>query len=130
MSQVLETPVAEGPPAASSRAGALRRIVVSQQQALVGLLILLLFVGVALVGPLLLDQGAKTKVGDVFEEPSSAHLLGLDGGGADVLALLVDGARVSLIVGFAAASVSTLIGGLVGLLSGFFGGKTDTILMR
>jgi peptide/nickel transport system permease protein len=69
-------------------------------------------------------------VGDVFERPSSAHLLGLDGGGADMLALLVEGAQVSLIVGFAAAAVSALIGGLVGLLSGFFGGKTDTILMR
>jgi peptide/nickel transport system permease protein len=47
-----------------------------------------------------------------------------------MLALLIQGARVSLLVGFAAAIVSALIGGAVGLLSGYFGGKTDTILMR
>ena len=60
MSHVLETPVSEGPPAAPSRAGVLRRIVLSQPQTLVGLLILLLFVGVAFIGPLFLDQEAKT----------------------------------------------------------------------
>ena len=47
-----------------------------------------------------------------------------------MLSLLVVGARVSLLVGFAAAAVSAVIGGDVGLLSGFFGGKTDTVLMR
>jgi peptide/nickel transport system permease protein len=47
-----------------------------------------------------------------------------------MVALLVDGARISLIVGFAAAAVSAFIGGTIGLVSGFFGGKTDTILMR
>lgn len=130
MSHALDVPTPEAPPAAPSRVGTVRRIVLSQPQALVGLLVLAVFVGVALVGPFLLDQDAKAKVGDVFERPSSAHLLGLDGGGADMLALLVEGAQVSLIVGFAAAAVSALIGGLVGLLSGFFGGKTDTILMR
>ena len=40
------------------------------------------------------------------------------------------GARVSLIVGFAAALVAMIIGGAIGLLSGYFGGKTDTVLMR
>jgi peptide/nickel transport system permease protein len=120
----------EAVPAAPTRAGLLRRLLLGQRQTLAGLLMLALFVAVALIGPLLLDQDAKTKVGDDFEAPSAGHLLGLDGGGADMIALLVDGARVSLIVGFAAAAVSAFIGGLIGLLSGFFGGKTDTILMR
>ena len=47
-----------------------------------------------------------------------------------MVALLVQGAGVSLVVGFAAAVVSALIGGAVGLLSGYFGGKVDTLLMR
>ena len=47
-----------------------------------------------------------------------------------MLSLLIAGSRVSLIVGFLAALVAMLIGGTVGILSGFFGGKTDTVLMR
>jgi peptide/nickel transport system permease protein len=118
-------------PASPSR---LRRVlaapIFANRQALVGLGVLGLFVLVALFGPLFISGDAKEKVGAVFEAPSWRHLLGTDGGGADMLNLLVSGARVSLLVGFAAASVSAAIGGTVGLLSGFFGGKTDIVLMR
>jgi len=100
------------------------------RQALVGLGIIGAFVVVALLGPLFIDGDPKAKVGAVFEPPSRDHLLGTDGGGADMVALLIAGARVSLLVGFAAAAVSALIGGTVGLVSGFFGGKTDITLMR
>jgi peptide/nickel transport system permease protein len=117
-------------PAIESRRGLLRRELLRNPQAITGLTILGVFVLIALLSPVLLSQDPKTKVGSVFEPPSSAHLLGTDGGGADMLALLVGGAPVSLIVGFAAAAVSALIGGTVGLLSGFFGGKTDVALMR
>ncbi|MCL4288990.1 MAG: ABC transporter permease [Thermoleophilia bacterium] len=99
-------------------------------QLAIGLLILLAFTVIAVFSPLILSRDAKTKVGDVFEPPSGAHVLGTDGGGADMVALLVQGAGVSLAVGFAAAVVSALIGGAVGLLSGYFGGKVDTLLMR
>ena len=47
-----------------------------------------------------------------------------------MLSLVIAGSRVSLIVGFAAALVAMLIGGTIGLWSGFYGGKSDTILMR
>jgi peptide/nickel transport system permease protein len=117
-------------PAIETGGGLLRQELLGQRQALVGLAILAIFVVTALLSPLLLSQDPKTKVGEVFEAPSGGHLLGTDGGGADMLALLVGGTSVSLIVGFAAAAVSALIGGVVGLLSGFFGGKTDILLMR
>lgn len=118
----------EGP--ADVRPGLLRSKVLRQPQTIVGLGVLAVFVLVAVLSPVLLSQDPKTKVGPVFQSPSGAHLLGTDGGGADMVSLLVAGARVSLIVGFAAAVVSALIGGSIGLVSGFFGGKTDTILMR
>jgi len=126
-------------PAASSLAtpgegGPLRRVfsgpLVQNRQALVGLGLIAMFVLVALVGPLFISGDPKAKVGAVFESPSWRHLLGTDGGGADMVDLLVSGARVSLLVGFAAAAVSAAIGGTVGLLSGFFGGKVDIALMR
>ncbi|HZG69375.1 MAG TPA: ABC transporter permease, partial [Herpetosiphonaceae bacterium] len=61
---------------------------------------------------------------------SSEHFLGLDDGGIDMLTLLIWGARVSLLVGFAASLMAMLIGGTVGILSGYLGGRTDTVLMR
>ena len=66
----------------------------------------------------------------MYEPPSAEHWLGTDDGGADMLSLLIAGSRVSLAVGFVAALVAILIGGTVGVLSGFYGGKTDTVLMR
>ena len=62
--------------------------------------------------------------------PSWSHPLGLDDGGIDMVTLLMWGARISLVVGFAATLVSMVIGGAVGLAAGYFGGKVDTVLMR
>jgi peptide/nickel transport system permease protein len=119
--------VAESTP---RRPGAVKTAILSEPQALVGLAIVGAFVLIALVAPLFLSGDPKAKVGPIFEPPSTAHPLGLDGGGADMIRLLIAGTRVSLLVGFCAAIVSAVIGGTVGLLSGFFGGKTDVVLMR
>ena len=67
---------------------------------------------------------------DVYQRPSAAHLLGTDDGGNDVLSALIYGARVSLIVGFAAALMTVLIGGVIGLVAGYRGGWVSTVLMR
>jgi peptide/nickel transport system ATP-binding protein/peptide/nickel transport system permease protein len=67
---------------------------------------------------------------DVYQAPSAAHLLGTDDGGNDVLSALIYGARVSLIVGFAAALMTVLIGGTIGLVAGYRGGWVGTALMR
>ena len=101
-------------------------------QALVGAVILVLFVLIAVFAPLLAPYGEHEQVGAVFEPPvAPQHPLGLDDGGFDMLsACSIYGARVSLIVGFAAALVAMVIGGTVGLLAGYFGGKTDIFLMR
>ena len=111
------------------RPGFARTRVLRQPQTIVGLAVLAFFVLIALLSPVLAPD-PKAQVGAVFEAPSRAHPLGTDGGGAGMVELLIAGTRVSLIVGFAAAVVSALIGGTIGLLAGFFGGKLDTILMR
>jgi peptide/nickel transport system permease protein len=102
----------------------------ASRQSIAGLAIIAVFVLTGVIGRLVLPHDPSLKVGPVFQSPSWAHPLGLDGGGADMLYLLISGASVSLLVGFAAAAVSAFIGGAVGLLAGFFGGRTDTILMR
>lgn len=103
---------------------------VRQPRALAGIVILAAVIAIALLAPYISPYGEREKVGGVFEPPSSAHWLGLDDGGVDMLTLMMWGARVSLVVGFAAAAVAMLIGGAIGIVSGYFGGKTDTILMR
>ena len=116
--------------AAPRRPGAIKTAILTQPQALIGLAIIGAFVIIALVAPLFLSGDPKAKVGPIFEPPSTAYPLGLDGGGADMIRLLIAGTRVSLLVGFCAALVSAIIGGTIGVLSGFFGGKTDIALMR
>lgn len=58
------------------------------------------------------------------------YLLGTDQMGRDLLSRIIFGARLTLIVGFVSVSISLLIGTILGLLSGFFGGIIDTIIMR
>jgi peptide/nickel transport system permease protein len=112
------------------RPGSIKSVVLSEKTAIAGLLIIAFFVVIALLSPILVPGDPKEKVGPIFEPPSASHWLGLDGGGADMVKLLIAGTRVSLLVGFCAALVSALIGGAVGLFAGFYGGKTDVVLMR
>jgi oligopeptide/dipeptide ABC transporter ATP-binding protein len=67
---------------------------------------------------------------DIYQAPSPEHLLGTDDGGKDVLSSLIFGARVSLLVGFSAAAIALVIGGLVGIVAGYRGGVVGSGLMR
>ena len=104
--------------------------VLRNKSAMVAVALLAVFVFLGIFCPLLIADDPKAKVGDVFEPPSQEFWLGTDGGGASMVDLLVAGARVSLLIGFCAAAISALIGGTIGIVSGYFGGKTDTALMR
>jgi peptide/nickel transport system permease protein len=66
----------------------------------------------------------------ILEAPSEAHWLGTDGLGRDVLSRMIHGAGVSLSVGFVAVTISTLIGVILGALAGYYGGWTDSVVMR
>jgi peptide/nickel transport system permease protein len=108
--------------------GSLWRSILRQPAVIAGLAVLALFVLVAIFAPLLAPYGERERIGDPYEAPSWSHPLGLDDGGIDMVSVMIYGARVSLIVGFAAAVVAILIGGAVGLLAGYFGGRVDTLL--
>ena len=62
--------------------------------------------------------------------PSSTHWLGTDEVGRDVLARIIYGARISLEVGLLATAIATAFGLFIGMLAGFYGGRTDTFLSR
>jgi peptide/nickel transport system permease protein len=67
---------------------------------------------------------------DKLQDPSAKHLLGTDIQGRDVLSRIIYGARVSAFVGFGTVLISTVIAGVIGLVSGYFGGTVDTIVQR
>lgn len=91
--------------------------------------ILVLMVG-ALLAPLLAPQNPY-KIGDDFSAaPSREHLLGTDPLGRDVLSRLIYGSQVSVSVGIGAVALTTVLGILLGLESGYFGGVSDMIIMR
>ncbi|ELK51397.1 glutathione import ATP-binding protein GsiA [Haloferax sp. BAB-2207] len=85
---------------------------------------------IAVFAPILAPYPADVAVGDPFEAPSSAHPLGTDDAGHDLLSLLLVGARVSLLVGLLAGSLAVLAGLFVGVTAGVVGGRTETVLMR
>ena len=62
--------------------------------------------------------------------PSSAHLLGTDVLGRDLLSRILYGARISLLVGFIATTVALVIGVSWGIIAGYAGGKVDSVMMR
>jgi peptide/nickel transport system permease protein len=120
----------ESPEAGTSSRAQLFRKIRRQRGAVIGGAILVVVIVTAVLAPWIAPYDIHTQVGPPFEAPSWKHPLGLDDGGIDMVSLLMWGMRVSLVVGFAATFVSMVIGGSVGVLSGYFGGKTDTILMR
>src|SRR5579864_8598825 len=83
-----------------------------------------------LVALLLGADPAAVDLLDRFAGPSAAHPLGTDELGRDMLLRLLEGGRVSLTIGLAAAVAAAAIGMAVGLLAGYLGGWTDRILMR
>ncbi|MGG1630217.1 ABC transporter permease [Rossellomorea sp. NRS-1567] len=104
---------------------------VSNKMGLSGALILGVFVIIAIFGPLLTQYDPKEYgVAEVLSPPSLQHLLGTDDLGRDVLGGVLLGARISITVGFLATLISMIIGTVVGIASGYYGGKVDTLLMR
>ena len=108
--------------------------------AMFGSALLVIFVLMALFGPLIVGQNpydvSQLELLDSFKPPAwleggeNRYILGTDGQGRDVLALIVYGARISAFIGMTAMAFSCLIGTALGLLSGYFGGTLDSIIMR
>lgn len=91
--------------------------------AVIGLTVL-----VAVFGNLLAPYSPEASSLDVLSPPSPDHWLGTTESGSDVFSQLLVGTRTSVVVGFAAAFISAVLGSAVGIASGYFGGWTDRIL--
>jgi peptide/nickel transport system permease protein len=115
---------------ASIASKTLNRLTTNRPAAIGGVLVLLVFV-CSLAAPWLTPYDPSTiDIGNILVGPSQHHLLGTDDLGRDVLARMLWGGRVSLEVGFVAIGIATLIGVLLGALAGYYGGWTDSVIMR
>ena len=94
-------------------------------------MIVILAIVAALAGPVLWPYDSSSQeLARRLEAPSLAHPLGLDELGRDILARLLQGARISLLVGIAVVSVSSTAGMLFGSIAGYFGGRIDDVISR
>ena len=75
-------------------------------------------------------QEIDTRIFDTYSGPSAKHWLGTDKNGMDMLTRLMYGGRVSLIIGFIVVIIETILGVLLGGISGYFGGWIDNLIMR
>jgi oligopeptide transport system permease protein len=99
--------------------------------AIIGLVVLIIMIIISLLTPWIAPYSYEAQ--DLYlgaTPPSAEHWLGTDGFGRDMLTRIMYGSRVSLAVGFLATAVSLIIGVTWGTISGFSGGRVDSIMMR
>jgi peptide/nickel transport system permease protein len=96
---------------------------------LIAILAIMVIVGPA-VAPYPGDATGRIHIGQRLSPPSSAHWLGTDDVGRDVLTRLLVGSRISLGAGFVILGMATFLGTTLGIISGFVGGKIDVIIQR
>ncbi|MFZ3590979.1 nickel transporter permease [Bacillus sp. DJP31] len=99
--------------------------------ALVGTVIILLFISMALAAPLIAPEGInEQKLAERLLPPSSQYWLGTDDFGRDILSRIIHGARISLFVGFFAVLGSVVVGCFLGVIAGYYGKWVDGIISR
>ena len=101
--------------------------------AVAGLFFLIFLILMAIFADVLFDyntQCINQNIPERLQWPSAQHLFGTDEYGRDLLIRIVFGSRISLSIGFIAVLFGLIVGGVLGAVAGFFGGKIDNIIMR
>lgn len=105
--------------------------VLRNRLAAIGTVIVVLLVVAAVFAPWIAPFAPEQQLPtEALQGPSATHLFGTDNIGRDIFSRVVFGTRVSLIVGISSMVFSTVFGVLIGLASGYYGGRMDTVLMR
>ena len=96
-----------------------------------GFILLLVILLLCLFGPLFSPYGVNDiDLLNMYSGPCKAHWFGCDSMGRDIFTRLLYGGRYSLLLGFSSALLSAAIGIVFGIIAGYFGGKTETFIMR
>ncbi|MGI8858212.1 MAG: ABC transporter permease [Thermomicrobiales bacterium] len=96
----------------------------------IGLVIIILTILIAIFAPLIAPYSPSEQKAKRLLAPSRAHLMGTDELGRDTISRIIYGARVSLQVGMIAVLIALVVGTFLGVVTGYFGGRVDTIIMR
>ena len=101
------------------------------KMAVAGLIIILLMAIISIISPWISPYAYdKTNLAIMFEAPSMAHPFGTDELGRDILSRIMYGGRFSLRIGIISISCAAVAGAAIGSVAGYFGGKSDLIIMR
>ncbi|NJE60709.1 nickel transporter permease [Thermococcus sp. 21S7] len=110
------------------------KILLRNKLSLIGLAIIAGLILMAILAPVLApypDQAlGEPNLQERLQPPSRTHLFGTDHMGRDILSRVIYGARTSLLMGFSVVALALLIGVPLGLMAGYFSGKTDLVIMR
>ncbi len=116
-----------------SQTGEVWRRLKQNKMAMVGLALLAILVLLALFANVIADYNdvaIKQNTEIRREGPSADHWMGTDHLGRDIFARIIHGSRVSLMVGFVAVGLALIVGGVLGAIAGFYGGRIDNTIMR
>ena len=103
------------------------------KMAVLGLAIIVMLLLVAIFADVIADYDTlvvKQNIVERLQPPSKDHIFGTDEFGRDIFARIVHGSRISIQVGSISVAMSLVVGGLLGAVAGYYGGKTDNIIMR
>ncbi len=100
------------------------------KKAVLGLIVLAVLLFVALFADLIAPYDPNDMAFDMMLEPSPAHVLGTDDLGRDLFARILHGTRISLFVGVSTVAISLVLGVLMGVAAGYYGGWIDMVIMR
>jgi peptide/nickel transport system permease protein len=120
--------ISEGASVPTGGGGDVRALLLNTWRGRIGIVVIGISVFVAIFGSLLAPYNPTASSLDVLAPPSWSHVLGTTENGSDVFSQILVGARVSIVVGFAAALISAVLGAAVGLAGGYFGGWVDGVL--
>ena len=125
------SPSRAAPPAGSSPTRQFARRLGRKPRAVIGGAVIVVLTLAAVFAPVVApDDPTEQRFSELLQGPSLRHPLGTDELGRDTLSRVIYGARVSLQVGVVAVGLSLIVGGGLGLLSGYAGGAVDTVTMR
>ncbi len=93
-------------------------------------IILLLFLAAALADVIAPYHYAQQNLREVFQYPSLKHPFGTDDFGRDIFSRIIYGTRISLEVGFLSVGLAIVLGGILGAVAGYYGGRVDMLIMR
>lgn len=119
------------PASARSRLRQVWRFLHTKPLGALGGLLIVLLVLTAILAPLLAPYDPiQIKSADRLQPPGWTYLMGTDDFGRDICSRVIYGARISMLIGLGSVGMSTLLATFLGMVSGFYGGRVDTLLQR